>query len=219
MCLPSDPTEPRLHEMGHFIIPISLDVSMLQFFLQSNAMEARLRTLHKNQWVSSSPSCVYLYRWLGWIMEYLSKNTLRTQAEESKPWSIIVTYHLCALASFTQDGGGGEGYSKTVCPKIIFKEPYQGTRHHIKPDDFMLSKTAARAFSPHGRSQCLCFQFLLCQTGWWYLYPLGLEELSLGWTKENIMLRIRLAREIMPQWQHWIEKPHKHLLTWAHCEV
>lgn len=48
-CPPSDPTEPSLHEMGHFIIPISFEVSMLQFFLQSNAIEARLRTLHKNQ--------------------------------------------------------------------------------------------------------------------------------------------------------------------------
>lgn len=49
MCLPSDPTEPSLHEMGHFIIPISFELSMLQFFLKSNAVEARRRTQHRNQ--------------------------------------------------------------------------------------------------------------------------------------------------------------------------
>lgn len=50
MCPHSDRTEPALHEMGHFIIPISVEVSVLQFFLQTNAIEARMRTLHKNQW-------------------------------------------------------------------------------------------------------------------------------------------------------------------------
>lgn len=115
-------------------------------------------------------------------MEYLSKNALQAQAEHAKSTekvSKLILHHcnindvtstivssFCALASFTQDGGRGGGNSKAVYPKIIFKEPHQGTWYHIQPDDFLLPETAGGAFSPHGRSQCLCFQFLLCQTGW-----------------------------------------------------
>lgn len=60
LLLENHPTEPSLHEMGHFIIPISLEVSMLQFFLQSNAIEARLRTLHKNQMEAEEEATVKL---------------------------------------------------------------------------------------------------------------------------------------------------------------
>lgn len=49
LLLENDPTEPSLHEMGHFIIPIGFELSRLQFFLKSNAIEARRRTQHRNQ--------------------------------------------------------------------------------------------------------------------------------------------------------------------------
>ncbi|XP_026228846.1 T-cell activation inhibitor, mitochondrial [Anabas testudineus] len=49
MLLENDRSNPRLHEMGHFIIPTNCDPPKLQVFLQSHAMEARQRTQRKNQ--------------------------------------------------------------------------------------------------------------------------------------------------------------------------
>ncbi|XP_068178861.1 T-cell activation inhibitor, mitochondrial [Antennarius striatus] len=45
----NDRSDPRLHDLGHFIIPTTCDVPRLQVFLQRNAPEARRRTLRKNQ--------------------------------------------------------------------------------------------------------------------------------------------------------------------------
>ncbi|KAM4735127.1 T-cell activation inhibitor, mitochondrial isoform 1-T2 [Anableps anableps] len=49
MVLENDRSTPSLHEMGHFIIPISCDPPKLQVFLQSHAPEARARSLQRNQ--------------------------------------------------------------------------------------------------------------------------------------------------------------------------
>uniref|UniRef100_A0A1A8BSD7 T cell activation inhibitor, mitochondrial n=1 Tax=Nothobranchius kadleci TaxID=1051664 RepID=A0A1A8BSD7_NOTKA len=49
MVLENDRATPRLHEMGHFIIPTTCDPPKLQVFLQSHAAEARRRTLLRNQ--------------------------------------------------------------------------------------------------------------------------------------------------------------------------
>lgn len=149
--------------------------------------------------MSFSLMCMSLH--YGRITEYLSKKAkhAKSTGKGSKPCNlscVIVMYRLFVLFLSFQDGGGGGGYSKTVYPKTIIKESNQGTWYHIQPDDFMLSKTPGRASPPTGRSVCVCFQFLLCQTGWWCMYPLGLEELKWGWTIET-KLPIRLAREIM----------------------
>ncbi|KAF5896105.1 T-cell activation inhibitor, mitochondrial isoform X1, partial [Clarias magur] len=47
MTLENDRSSPRLHEMGHFIIPTMCDPVYLQSFLQSNAMVARGRLQRK----------------------------------------------------------------------------------------------------------------------------------------------------------------------------
>ncbi|XP_029359544.1 T-cell activation inhibitor, mitochondrial isoform X3 [Echeneis naucrates] len=49
MLLENDLSNPRLHEMGHFIIPTNCDPPKLQVFLQSHAHKARERTHTKNQ--------------------------------------------------------------------------------------------------------------------------------------------------------------------------
>lgn len=49
MLLENERSTPSLHEMGHFIIPISCDPPRLQVFLQSHAPEARRLTLQRNQ--------------------------------------------------------------------------------------------------------------------------------------------------------------------------
>ncbi|XP_030638118.1 T-cell activation inhibitor, mitochondrial [Chanos chanos] len=49
MTLENDRSSPSLHEMGHFIIPVSCDPTLLQNFLQSHAQEARKRMRHKVQ--------------------------------------------------------------------------------------------------------------------------------------------------------------------------
>ncbi|KAM9425256.1 T-cell activation inhibitor, mitochondrial isoform 2-T2 [Pholidichthys leucotaenia] len=56
--LEKDHSNPRLHEMGHFIIPANCDPLKLQIFLQNNAAEARQRTLHKNQLQSEEAAVV-----------------------------------------------------------------------------------------------------------------------------------------------------------------
>ncbi|KAM9722991.1 T-cell activation inhibitor, mitochondrial isoform 2-T2 [Menidia menidia] len=49
MMLENDRSTPRLHEMGHFLIPTNCDPPKLQVFLQSHAPEARRRTLRRKQ--------------------------------------------------------------------------------------------------------------------------------------------------------------------------
>ncbi|XP_028984444.1 T-cell activation inhibitor, mitochondrial [Betta splendens] len=49
MLLEKDCCNPRLHEMGHFIIPINCEPHNLQVFLQSHVLDARRRTQLKNQ--------------------------------------------------------------------------------------------------------------------------------------------------------------------------
>ncbi|KAK2815420.1 hypothetical protein Q5P01_025887 [Channa striata] len=58
--LETDRCEPSLHEMGHFIIPISCDPPKLQVFLQSNALEARQRIQRKNQLQAEEEALVNL---------------------------------------------------------------------------------------------------------------------------------------------------------------
>lgn len=47
----SDHSNPSLHEMGYFSIPINYDPSMLQVFLQSHADEAKHHIYRQNLWV------------------------------------------------------------------------------------------------------------------------------------------------------------------------
>ncbi|KAL4616922.1 T-cell activation inhibitor, mitochondrial-like, partial [Arapaima gigas] len=49
MTLENDSSSPRLHELGHFIIPVNCDTSKLQAFFKSNAQEARSRTRSREQ--------------------------------------------------------------------------------------------------------------------------------------------------------------------------
>ncbi|XP_013882426.1 T-cell activation inhibitor, mitochondrial isoform X3 [Austrofundulus limnaeus] len=51
MVLEKDRSTPRLHEMGHFIIPTSCDPAKLQLFLQNHASEARQRILQTSRQV------------------------------------------------------------------------------------------------------------------------------------------------------------------------
>uniref|UniRef100_A0A669D513 T cell activation inhibitor, mitochondrial n=1 Tax=Oreochromis niloticus TaxID=8128 RepID=A0A669D513_ORENI len=60
MLLENDRSNPSLHEMGHFIIPIKCDLPTLQVFLQNHAPEARRRIQRKNQLQAEEEAVVKL---------------------------------------------------------------------------------------------------------------------------------------------------------------
>lgn len=77
MMLENDRSAPRLHEMGHFIIPTNCDPPKLQAFLQSHAPEARQRSHSRKQLQAEEDAVVKL------CLQSLSLKTLSKEPSVS----------------------------------------------------------------------------------------------------------------------------------------
>lgn len=93
MMLENDRSSPRLHQMGHFIIPTSCDPPTLQVFLQSHAAEARHRSLHRK----------------------------RLQVEEDS--AVLSCLHSLSLSSLSKDPSVSSTQMIKCCTRLMEQRP------------------------------------------------------------------------------------------------